>query len=938
MLERDRELERIQVALASARDGTGVAVIVEGSAGIGKTALLASAKARASGAGMLVLAARGIELEAGYPFGVVRQCFEPTLRAGERRDREQLLSGAARLAAPAVIDAPGEPTAASFGVLHGLYWLTANLAERQPLLIAIDDVQWADEPSLRFAAHLLGRIESLAATLIVATRPVGPAAGGPGPLVELLADRHHELLSPAPLSESAVAELLRRTEAETVDDQFARACHHASGGNPFLLTELERTLREDRVPFTAAGAERVGAVTPPQVARAIRARLARLGPQARALARAAVVLGDDSPLELVSGLAVLDRSAATAAVDELGGAGLVEPGRLIRFRHPLLRSAVAGSLTLAQSEESHLAAARLLRARRAPPERVAVHLLATAPTGEPMDLQTLRNAATRAIERGAPEGAIPLLRRALEEPVGEDLRAELLLELGRAQLVAGQLAAAVEHLDAVVRSTSDAELRARALVPLLQNVSARNADDFVSRLRLIPLILEEIGSRDRELWLRLQAYPVIRPDPDVRLDQAHLDELSSLAGDTPGEAVAIAHSIFRRIKMGAGADEIAGMAERAARQLDALVEDGSSAIAFSAVILGLRWSDRLDLAERLLERAITIARRRGSMLDFANSLDLRAELYMRRGLLGEAEADARDSLATEIEKSWLFARGVKPLLQSLAGQGRTGEAEQIIGREFGDIPLAEVPPMIGLVYARAEVLAAAGKHAAALEAFEEAVRRGERWGGASPSQIGDILIAAHCYHVLGDERTARARVAEAGALARRWDTPGALGEVMHAKGMLEVGDVQLEMLKEAAALLERSPARLELARALVDLGGALRRAGQRRDSRDPLRDAYELARDCGSEPLATTAQQELAASGVRVRRERLTGAQSLTPSERRIAQMVVDGGSNAEIAQALFITVKTVEMHLTNIYRKLDIAGRVELPLALNEPAPPARR
>ena len=395
------------------------------------------------------------------------------------------------------------------------------------------------------------------------------------------------------------------------------------------------------------------------------------------------------------------------------------------------------------------------------------------------------------------------------------------------------------------------------------------------------------------------------PDPDVRLDQAHLDELSSLAGDTPGEAVAIAHSIFRRIKMGAGADEIAGMAERAARQLDALVEDGSSAIAFSAVILGLRWSDRLDLAERLLERAITIARRRGSMLDFANSLDLRAELYMRRGLLGEAEADARDSLATEIEKSWLFARGVKPLLQSLAGQGRTGEAEQIIGREFGDIPLAEVPPMIGL--ARAEVLAAAGKHAAALEAFEEAVRRG--WGGASPSQIGDILIAAHCYHVLGDERTARARVAEAGALARRWDTPGALGEVMHAKGMLEVGDVQLEMLKEAAALLERSPARLELARALVDLGGALRRAGQRRDSRDPLRDAYELARDCGSEPLATTAQQELAASGVRVRRERLTGAQSLTPSERRIAQMVVDGGSNAEIAQALFITVKTVEMH-----------------------------
>src|SRR5581483_167011 len=163
---------------------------------------------------------------------------------------------------------------------------------------------------------------------------------------------------------------------------------------------------------------------------AIRARLARLAPQARALARAAVVLGDDSPLELVSELAALDRSAATAAADALGDAGLVEPGRLIRYRHPLLRSAVAGSLTLAQGEESHLAAARLLGARQAPPERVAVHLLATTPTGDPTDLQTLPNAATRAMERGAPEGAIPLLRRALQEPVGGDVRAELLLELG----------------------------------------------------------------------------------------------------------------------------------------------------------------------------------------------------------------------------------------------------------------------------------------------------------------------------------------------------------------------------------------------------------------------------------------------------------------------------------------------------------------------------
>ncbi|MGZ6562791.1 MAG: helix-turn-helix transcriptional regulator [Solirubrobacteraceae bacterium] len=934
LLERDRELERISAALASARNGTGVAAIVEGSAGIGKTALLSHAKSSATQSGMLVLAARGLELEAGYPFGLVRQCFEPALRSAERRERQRLLSGAAGLAAPAVLDAPADVATASFGVLHGLYWLAANLADAQPLLIAIDDAHWADEPSLRFLTHLLARIESLPAALIVTTRPAGPPLGEPGPLIGLLADRAHDLLTPAPLGESAVAELLRRGEPETLDEQFARACRHASGGNPFLLTELERTLREEGVPFTAAGAQRVGEVTPPQVARMVRARLARLGPATRAIARAAVILGDDSPLELVSELAELDWSAATVAADELADAGLVEHGRLIRYRHPLLRSAVAGSLTLAESEELHLAAVRLLRSRRAPAERVAVHLLAAAPTGEPIDLQTLRDAASRAVQQGAPEGAIPPLERALEEPVGAPENATLELELGRAKLGAGQLDDAVEHFGAVVRATSDAELRAQALLPLLQNHSSRSSDDYEAQLRLIEPTLDEIGPDDRELWLRLQAYSVISPDSEARIDPAQLDELTSLAGDTPGEAVVLAHLIFRRIRLGDSADDIAAIATRAARQLDALVEDGSSALAFSAIILGLRWSDRLDLAERLLDRAVGIARRRGSMLDFANSLDLRSEVYVRRGLLRDAEADARDSLATRIEKSWLFARGVKPLLQSLAHQGRTDEAEQLMQKEFGDAPLANVPPMIGLIYAQAEVLAAAGKHAAAVEAFDDAVKRGQKWGGPSPSQIGDILVAARSSHALGDQVTSHARLAEADVFARQWGTPGVLGEVMHAMGMLEADHDQLDVLREAVALLERSPARLELARALVDLGGALRRASHRRDSRDPLQAGYELACECGAEPLAATARQELVASGVRVLRERLTGAQSLTPSEWRIAQMVANGGSNAEIAQALFVTVKTVEMHLTSIYRKLDITGRAQLPRALNEPAP----
>jgi hypothetical protein len=323
------------------------------------------------------------------------------------REREELLSGAAALAAPVLIDAPGGRGAPSFGVLRGLYWLVANLAERAPLLLAIDDVHWADEPSLWFVAYLARRIESLAVTLILATRPIDPSDRELGTLAELLADADRELLTPPALGERAVAELLGEAGAEPVDELFARACHHASGGNPFLLTELARALREEHVPFNAASAGRVGDITPPQVARTTRARLARLDPSARALARATVVLGDDTPLDLACELVGVELIVGAQAADKLISAGLLDAGRLLRFSHPLVRSAVAGSLTLSERDAGHRKAAELLRDRHAPPERIAVHVLATHPSGNGADARTLRDAATRAVECGAPRVTTP---------------------------------------------------------------------------------------------------------------------------------------------------------------------------------------------------------------------------------------------------------------------------------------------------------------------------------------------------------------------------------------------------------------------------------------------------------------------------------------------------------------------------------------------------
>lgn len=193
-------------------------------------------------------------------------------------------------------------------------------------------------------------------------------------------------------------------------------------------------------------------------------------------------------------------------------------------------------------------------------------------------------------------------------------------------------------------------------------------------------------------------------------------------------------------------------------------------------------------------------------------------------------------------------------------------------------------------------------------------------------------MAADVHRALGEEDAARQLVDQALELARAWDTPAAIGIALRAQARLVSGD-RVEKLREAVEVLAESPRRLEHAKALVSLGAGLRRRGDRVDSRAPLREGYDLARQCGAQGLAETARAELRASGVRVRREALSGVDALTPSELRIAEMAASGLTNAEVAQELFLTVKTVEMHLTHAYRKLGVRGRPQLAKALEPTA-----
>jgi DNA-binding CsgD family transcriptional regulator len=915
--------------------GNGSALVIEGEPGIGKTALLQLAGEVAAVSGLRVLSACGVELEAEFAFGVVRQCFEPPIRAADPAERSRLFSGAAALAEPLLTDIIGTDPQASLGALHGLYWLLANLCEPGPLLITIDDAHWADDASLRFFAYLVRRVDSLRLALMIATRPSTGQEDECGALSGLLADPGGQLLIPAPLSELAVAHLLGREN----EDPFSRACHDATGGNPFLLDQLIRAMREQGVPFTTASAERVATIAPPQIARATRARLARLAPQAATLARSLAVLGDHASLELASELAGMTTADGARAAEGLTRVGLVDFDRVLRFRHPLLRAAVDTSIAPLERDAAHRKAASLLRERDAPPEQIAVHLLVATPVGTAADAQTLRDAAARAAQRGAPASAGSLLRRTLEETLSTEDRVEVLLELGDAERAAGKLPDAAERLQEAVRLADDPIIRARALLEL-----GRTIDPDPATQRELLTSFEDTLARastlglDRDLELRLKGafltaafFAEAGDQPRVREIAA---DLAQLPGDTTSESIALCGLIESVLQRGLLVPGIAltaaatgSLAERAAYHADDLLASGVRDSRLHGLLLALRWTDHLDAAERITEQWTEISQRQGSEEAFAAARVHSSHVNRMRGRLRQSEADAETATAAAPPGSGIFVMACVALTDCLISKGDLDAARaayDAIG--FGE-QIPPFPPFGAVLGIRAELRCALGQHAAVLADCQAlAGRPGTRHGG----NITTSLVAIESHYALGHQELVNTELDQALTLAQQWGTPSAIGSVMRVRGRRAGDPTQgIEDLRTAIEYLQRSPRRLVHARALVDLGSALRRAGHRSDARDPLRAGYDFARECGADGLAETARLELAASGIRLRRERLTGAESLTPSERRIADLAATGASNAEIAQALFVTVKTVEMHLTHAYRKLDITKRAELPRAL---------
>lgn len=866
---------------------------------------------------MHVLSARGSELERVFSFGVARQLLDlPTamLAPDPLFGDEPFPEG----------DRPG------LAVIRRLFDAVAELTGARgegpggALLITVDDAQWADEPSLRFLGHLALRIAELPTALVVAVR-----LGEPGTpehlLTEILDAPGNAVLRPRALSPSAVETLVRKMLGRDVDDALAAACGQASAGNPFYLTELLRALAEGGGRPTP---ERIRQVAPAGVLRAIMVRLGRLGREGPALAKALAILGDGTPLRLVARLAALDEPRAESAADALARARILRDGDPLAFAHPLIGSALATDMGGFERARAHAKAAELLIEEEAPAQRVAEHLFFARPANDTRVPDVLADAAAYAVSSGDPGTAVRLLRRALDEPPSPRDRPGIMLALAKAEALAGSPEASA-RLDEALELVKDGARRADALSE--QATLAHHQGEFGRAQELARRASRELPrgepGRERLVAIELSA-AMLDPEGQERRRALLEPILAGARGGHPPRDPTLLAIVVAELAVGDPPELVRELAETAIAG-DPLVDrsyGGSIGWIGSALI----WVDELEASEHWLDAALEVAERRGAVIAGAVAFLQRAWVHYLRGRLDQAVADAERAL--EIYRyGWTSSPWSTPILASAhVARGHFDAAREAlaIGEEAGPAR----PEYALLLEAEARLHLAEYDPSSALAKARGAAAHAEgTYGNVQPRVWEWRRLAATAAHRLGDFRAGRELIAPDLQALREIGPRRQLGAAMTVAGLLAEGEEGRDLLARAAAVLERSPSRLQRLETLLELGGALRRAGHRNAAKEPLYQALELAAEIGATYFERRAREELASLGLRPRRAARSGLASLTPSERRVAALAGQGLTTPQITQALRLARNTVETHLSHVYRKLDVSGRRDLPEVLEQ-------
>jgi DNA-binding CsgD family transcriptional regulator len=884
LLGRERERQALAGLLADARDGRSGVLAFVGEPGIGKSALLDAAAAAAYE--MRVLRARGIESEAQVPFGGLLELLRPALSVLDAIPRPQAaaLEGALALRPGSAQD--------RFAVGAATLSLLAAYAEDEALLVLVDDAHWLDGSSAEALLFAVRRLVADPIAVVLAARGDEPS---------LLDGADLPVLQLEGLDRAAAGELVGAVAPEVADRLY-----RATAGNPLALIELASEAGQaDPSPLDAP------LPISTSVARSFLRRSATLSDHARrGLLLAAASGSGDLTVLARAGLRVDDLAEAERA-------GLVRlAGGQLEFRHPLARSAVYGEAAPEERRAAHRALADALPDRDV--DRRAWHLASAAIGPDEAASAALEQAAQRARARSAYSVSSIAFERAGRLEARDERRSLLLHQAAETAWLAGHAERARILLDEAALLAPEARIEA------LRGEIAIRRGPVMEGYSLLVAAAEHAQPEEAVLML------------------AEAADACFYSGDT-AQMLAAAERAVALVRDGANgrAPFYAAMAEGAARVM-AGVDGGSDALRRGAAFYQagdfdddprtLAWAAVAPMFLRdtgdgraLIDRAIAIAREHAAIGVLPRLLHRLARDAAMTDRWPAAEADYHEAIRLSRETGQRTELGA-----ALAGlawfEGRQGKErecrEHVLEGQALCIELGIGFYEIWTYAALGELELGLGRPEAAVAHFELQAKRAHEIGvddvDMSPSP--DLVEA---YLRLGRVEDAERATVEFESRAAAKGRPWSLARASRCRGLIE--DDFEPHFAEALRLHAETPDQFETARTRLAYGARLRRARRRVRAREELRAALEAFEDLGPSPWADAAGAELAATGETARRRDPSTLDELTPQELQVALILAEGRTTREAAAALFLSPKTIEFHLRNVYRKLVIASREEL-------------
>ncbi|WP_267244052.1 AAA family ATPase [Streptomyces sp. PR69] len=959
MLSRDSEVSALKRVLASAVSGLGASLLLEGGIGSGKSVLVRAALRFARGAGFEVVSARARQAEQTLPGSLLSQLIDQ-LRASAAASpgREHLgaaawdmpewasegpagpagpagSAGSAGSAGPA---GSAEDACDASAQAHRMHRLVTALAPRRPLLITVDDLHWADRDSLQWLAHLMARLDGLPVALVATlahghTEPKTCTPHHPGAttLAGVASDFHRRMVV-RNLDADSVAYLMSSAFGEPVDSEAAMALCRSTAGNPLLVHAVLREISHSGVEAARLTAAAIGDLGSAEIAETLAARCAWI-PGAGRVLDALAVLDRGADARLIADIAETTRAEAADTLQKLTRWGVLHDCPAgVGFAQPVVRQSFLTAMLPSDRTRLHTASAAALHARAAPAAQITAHLLRSAPLGEPWAHRLLAEAADAALASGDFAGAGDCLTRALEEAGPEP---GVLRRLGRVALADDPVAAADRFRGALRLMREDDPARGPVLADLVQALAL--AGELPEALRTAHRTAAELEHAEGAEELRFGVC-VIR------------DLLSLLAGGVvralprpaPGEDdrpcwIRLAESALQALRAqqsGARRKE----AVHCARLGLAEPLDAANPLIAPRLLLALVLSHAGEHAEaREACRTLRSELPEGAHAMAALVGAVWAECAYQAGHLQEAADVSWEALQHGIDQEWLGSLRARWWLGgALLDLGDLEGARRLL---LDAAPSERTPEVTlpAMLFHRGRLHIAEGRRKAGLADLEECGRRLQALGWAECPRYPWRSAAALVYADLGSPAVAEQLVREELAMARRWGAAHAVGGALRVLGLLTPGKARLKLLTEAAAALKESGATVEEARALRDLGRELMRTRRTREAREQLRSALALAERSGAGLLVEELRRDLTEAGAKPRRETEIGPEALTPAERRAALLAAEGLTNKEIAHRLYVTRRTVEMHLSRVYRKLSISDRRHLGTAVGaeQPFPP---